>query len=153
MNRDTRRAVKAAVKRYCSTVESATEQFTSVIEGIRDKEEDKLENLPESLQNGVLGNNISDASDTLTTLLEGADNVSDSCEDILEDAGTDLPKLPVSKPDTVRTDTGPRSHRVQILVSEKMYSLLKNTSLETGRSVNEIINQALLKEIYPVVNK
>lgn len=153
MNRDKRRAVKTAVKRYCSTVESATEQFTSVIEGIREREEDKLENLPESLQDSPLGDNINEAADTLTTLLEGAENVSDSCEDILEDAGTDLPKLPVSE--SVETVIGkdPRSHRVQILVSEKLFSLLKKTSLETGRSVNEIINQSLLKELYPEVSK
>ncbi len=73
MNKDRRKAIAALI--------SQIEEVKSAIEGIRDEEQQSLDNLPESMQEGGLGQKMTEAVDNLESAMDTIDEAVSSLEE------------------------------------------------------------------------
>ena len=144
MNKNDRRKLQTAAKRYFSLEQQALDVFKDIVEDLQDSENEKLENLPESLQASSQAQNIESAIDDLNTVLEALESSQNTYEEIADIIGIDIIEPPVYT--LLKSDKGaPRNQRFQILLTVQMLEKLKKRSLETGLSCNEIIYQAISK--------
>lgn len=84
-------------KRYMDEVKEKSDDFTSKIESIRDKEQEFYDNLPESQQDGDRGerkmeivDELESAVDELETVSSNAEEASDSLDSIIESLKTTI---------------------------------------------------------------
>lgn len=144
MNKNDRRKLRTAARRYCSLGQQASEVFKDTVEVLQTSEEEKLDNLPESLQTSSQAQNIESAIDDLNTILEALESSENAFEEIADIIGIDIVELPAYT--TLDSDKeAPRNRRFQILLTDQIMGKLKQRSLETGLSCNEIICQAISK--------
>lgn len=73
MNKQTRKTLDEQVNKIT--------EIKSTIESIRDDEDEKLNNLPEGLQESDLGSRLSDAVENLDSALESLDDAISSIEE------------------------------------------------------------------------
>lgn len=144
MNKNDRRKLRTAARRYCSLGQQASEVFKDTVEVLQTSEEEKLDNLPESLQTSSQAQNIESAIDDLNTILEALESSENAFEEIADIVGIDIVELPAYAT-SVSDKEAPRNRRFQILLTDQIMGKLKQQSLETGLSCNEIICQAISK--------
>ncbi len=80
MNSKDRRVLRDAEKLFSFVVNTSIEQLQKVIEDMYDKETDKMNNLPESLQEVTSGQSIADAIEMLEDKLNALDSISEEVE-------------------------------------------------------------------------
>ncbi len=73
MNKDRRKSIDALI--------SQIEGVKSAIEGIRDEEQQSLDNLPEAMQDGGLGQKMPEAVDNLESAMDVLDEAVNSLEE------------------------------------------------------------------------
>lgn len=144
MNKNDRRKLRTAARRCCILGRQASEVFKDIVEVLQVSEEDKLDNLPESLQDSPQAQNIESAIDDLNAILEALESSENAYEEIADIVGINIVELPVYTASETNTKA-PRNRRFQILLTDQILEKLKQRSLETGLSCNEIIYQAISK--------
>lgn len=81
MNSKSRKTLRDAEKMFTFVVNSSIEQLRKVIETMYDEETDKMNNLPESLQEVTSGQNIADSIEMLEDKLNALETISEEIED------------------------------------------------------------------------
>ena len=80
MNSKNRRILKDAEKMFTFVVNASIEQLRKVIEDMYDVETDKMNNLPESLQEVTSGQSIADAIEMLEDKLNALEEIEEEIE-------------------------------------------------------------------------
>ncbi|GEM_PF-2642495 len=80
MNSKNRKILRDAEKLFLFVVNASIEQLHKVIEEMYDKETDKINNLPESLQEVTSGQSITDAIEMLEDKLNALESISEEIE-------------------------------------------------------------------------
>lgn len=80
MNSKNRKILRDAEKLFLFVVNASIEQLRKVIEEMYDKETDKINNLPESLQEVTSGQSITDAIEMLEDKLNALESISEEIE-------------------------------------------------------------------------
>lgn len=80
MNSKNRRILKDAEKMFTFVVNASIEQLRKVIEDMYDVETDKMNNLPESLQEVTSGQSIADAIGMLEDKLNALEEIEEEIE-------------------------------------------------------------------------
>lgn len=151
MNKNDRRKLRTAARRCCSLGQQASEVFKDIVEVLQASEEEKLDNLPESLQDSPQARNIESAIDDLNAILEALESSENVYEEIADIAGISI--IEASVYTTAEADRSVlRNRRFQILLTDQILGELKQRSLETGLSCNEIVYQALSKYLAAETN-
>ncbi len=145
MNRDEKRAMKRVVKAYDRGLKTVHTEFESEISWMKDKENDKLDNMSSSFESGRTVDQINDSIDMLTNILRKADEIMDALDDILSEAGVSSDYKQVTRQTKIELDKKDVSFHA--LLSSSLLKRLKEESQHTGLSMNEIVCQALLKEL------
>lgn len=142
MNRNDRRKLAGAVRKSCAVSKRSASELRNTIEELKAAEEEKLENLPESLSESRQAENIQEAIEELEGLLECIETAETAYEEI-EDINGEKTEDVSEKAVPVPTIMERRDCRFQILLSSNLLMKLKQSSMETGRSCNEIVYRAL----------
>ncbi len=142
MNRDERRRFKKVVKGFDSSLRLAQSAFVKELTVMKEKEAGKLENLPESFESSALAEQLSESEDMLDSLLSRAEEIMDALDEILEVAEVDSVFNPVA-PETAITQ-GKKDARFLALFPSSLLKRLKEESVRTGLSMNEIVCQAVI---------
>lgn len=142
MNRKDRRELAAGIRKYYAVTKRASDELRRTVEKLKTQEEEKQDNLPESLAESHQAENIEEAIDKLESLIECIETAETAYEDILDISGMEVSNLPIETADTI-LETEPRNRRFQILLSSGLMNRLKIRSMESGSSCNEIIYRAL----------
>lgn len=80
MNSKNRKILRDAEKLFLFVVNASIEQLRKVIEEMYDKETNKINNLPESLQEVTSGQSITDAIEMLEDKLNALESISEEIE-------------------------------------------------------------------------
>lgn len=148
MNRNDRRQLSAIIRKYCCTVIPAGRELADSIESIKEREEDKLANLPDSLTDSRQAQNIDEAIDQMNEILEYLESIEEACDSIAETAYTEVTYPAAVYSEIPMKEDSPRNHRFQILLSEETMIFLKMRAVTLGFSCNELINQAIQNELF-----
>lgn len=147
MNKYGRRKLSSAVRRYCCVILQAVNDLESVIDEMKTTEEDKFENLPESLKESPQGTNLREAAELCDSITECLEMLENNCYELADCAGTELEYCYTPSDSAKQTDSGPRRRRFQILLSDQMFDSMKSQASQRGISCNELICQALKNEL------
>lgn len=146
MNKYDRRHLHAASLRYCSTVQTAMNEYEAVIKLLLSREREKRDKIPNNLQRSRQACNIEESISTLKKIMEKLETMKNLCEDLAKSTNVCIPAELITKMKPSISDE-PRPNRFQILLSDTLLIILKLRSLESGLSCNEIITQALQNEL------
>lgn len=146
MNRNDLNRLKRIVQAYDYSIRHADSSFQRAIEEMKANEEEKLENLPESLQSSKKAEALDDAADMLQTLLDNAESITDTLDETLTSSSVSSIFASTVR-ETTPSSTGKKDVRFQALLSSMLFTKLKEESAKRGLSMNEIVCQALTKEL------
>ncbi len=146
MNRNGVNRLKKVVQAYDYSIRQADSSFQRSIEEMKAEEETKMENLPESLQSSQKADALEGAAEMLGALLDNAEDILDTLEEILSTSSVSSIFTPTAR-ETTATSTDKKSVRFQALLSSSLFMKLKEESARRGLSMNEIVGQALTKEL------
>ncbi len=147
MNRNGVNRLKKVVQAYDYSIRQADCFFQSNIEEMKAEEESKVENLPESLQSSQKADALEDAVEMLEALLDNAESILDTLEEILSTSSVSSIFTPTVRGTTTAPSTDKKDVRFQALLSSRLFTKLKEESARRGLSMNEIVGQALTKEL------
>ena len=145
MNRDEKRAMQRVVKAYDRRLRTVHTEFESEISWMKDKENDKLDNMSSSFESGRVVDQINDSIQTLTNILEKADEIITALDDILSEADVSSDYKQVTRQTKVTLDKKDVSFHA--LLSSSLLKRLKEESQRTGLTMNEIVCRALVTEL------
>lgn len=80
MNSKNRKALADAERLFTFAVSASIEQLRNVIEDMYEKENEKMDNLPEALQEATSGQYIADAIEMLEDKLNSLESISEEIE-------------------------------------------------------------------------
>ena len=145
MNRDNKRKMNRVIKNYDRGLRNAHAEFESEIGKLQYNEESKLNSLPSSFENSPTADNLSEASEMLNKILKLDEKIIDLLDDILYESGTSSDFKPV----ICKTKIAPEKKDVSFhaLLPSSLLKRLKEESLLTGISMNEILCQSLIKAL------
>lgn len=146
MNRNGVNRLKRVVRAYDYSIRQADSSFQRDIEEMKAEEESKAENLPESLQSSKKAEAIEEAVEMLETLLDNAENILDTLDEILSSSSVSSIFTSTEREMTT-SSTGKKDVRFQALLSSTLFTKLKEESARRGLSMNEIVSRALTKEL------
>ncbi len=145
MNRDDRKRMTRVVQSYDRAIRTANDVFVKEVDDMKDNESRKQENLPSSFETSDTAENLSDAFDMLETVLEKAADIIDSLDEIIGETGVSSTYTRVTG--TTKITLEKKNISFHALISSSLLKRLKEESIRTGFSMNEIVCQALLKEL------
>lgn len=90
MNKNDRRQLKSAVEMYCTTVKQALLELREIISKLKLSEEEKLERIPDNLQEGSQVANIEEAIELFEEVSEKLEDMEDMYEEIADTVGIDV---------------------------------------------------------------
>lgn len=145
MNRDDRKRMTRVVQNYDRVIRTAHDEFVKEVGDMKDNESRKHDNLPSSFETSNTAENLSDAFDMFETVLEKAEYIVDSPDEILDDTGVGSAYTRVTG--TTKIILEKKNVSFHALIFSSLLKRLKEESLRTGLSMNEIVCQALLDEL------
>ena len=145
MNRDEKRAMQRVVKAYDRGLRSIHSEFEDEINRMKDKENDKLDNMSSAFESGHTVDQINESIEMLNTILGKADEIITNLDDILSEAGISSDYKEVARRTKIIPEKKDASFHA--LFSSSLLKRLKEESFHTGLSMNEIVCQALQKEL------
>lgn len=148
MNRDERRKLEQAMRRYCSASLQAEAEFSDIVADLQQREEQKLDNLPENLKDTEQAERISKAAELLSSISDSLEAIGDLRNEIVDEACidiSDIRTLLAKKTAACSEDAG--ANRFQLLLSDQSLCLMRLRSLQLGISCNELIRIALRNEL------
>lgn len=145
MNRDDRKKMTRVVQDYDRAIRTAHADFERELDDMMDNESRKQDNLPSSFEDSVIAENLSQSFDMFEGVLGKAEEIIDALDEILSDTGVSSAYNPVNRTTKITLDKKDVSFHA--LISSSLLKRLKEESLHTGLSMNEIVCQALVKEL------
>lgn len=82
MNKIERKKLVQEAMEYCRNEKNLCSRFSNMIDDLKDKEEIKLDNLPEGLQDGKTADFINDTIDLLEEIQDSLETIEDSLDSI-----------------------------------------------------------------------
>ena len=145
MNRDEKRIMRRVIQKYDSSLRNVHDDFEREIGILQYREDSKLKALPQSFENSSLAYNLTEASEMLGRILKMDEKIIDLLDDILYASGvTSSFKHVSSKTKVVREKKDVSFHA---LLPSSLLKRLKEESLLSGLSMNEILCQTLTKAL------
>ena len=145
MNRDEKRKMRRVIQKYDSSLRNAHDDFEREIGKLQYREDSKLKSLPQSFENSSLADKLTEAHEMLGRILKADEKIMNLLEYILYDSGVSSNvKHVVSKTKITREKKDVSFHA---LLSSSLLKRLKEESLLTGLSMNEILCQTLMKAL------
>ncbi len=145
MNRDEKRMMRRVIQSYDRNLRNAHIDFEKEIGKLQYKEETKLSALPSSFENSPIADNLNEASEMLKSILKIDDKIMSLLDDILYESCVSSDFKTVTY-NTVITE-GKKDVSFHALLPSSLLKRLKEESLRTGISMNEILCQALIKAL------
>lgn len=147
MNRNEKRTLKTETKRFDSSVRLALHLYSGQIEERIDREQDKLDSLPEQIRDSVTGEQIEESSSTLKEISDRIDDIETALDDILSLAETSSIFKASSGVTTRTISQGRKGSAFHALFPSSLMDRLKTESVECGLSMNEIVCRALTEAL------
>ena len=141
MDKRTRMKLNGQIAVALIPVRKGIARISSMLSSATDQEQEKLDNLPEGLAEGVIAEGISETTEQFLEAIELMDDASASIDELVDTLGLDEAKATAtafSAPMGEKKDT-----RLQLLTTRSMKEKLNSLSAELSCSVNSIINSAL----------
>lgn len=145
MNRDDKRRLKKTVQAYDRNLRKAYYSFESELGKMHDEEQEKLDDLPSSFESSTLAEKLSDNVDMIDDVLDKAEEIMNTLDEILLAADVSSGYIPMARSTEIAADKKDVSFHA--LISSSLLKRLKEESSNTGLSMNEILNQALIKAL------
>ncbi len=145
MNRDERRRLKRVIQNYDRSLRTAHSDLEREIDLMKYKESGKLAALPSSFESSPIADNLAESEEMLSSILKKDEKIIDLLDDILFDSGVSSDFTSVAY--KTKVTTGKKDVSFHALLPSSLLKRLKEESLQTGISMNEIVCQALLKEL------
>lgn len=145
MNKNGKRELKRVVQNYDRSLRQAQSSFVRDIEKLKNDEEYKRGNLPLSFEYSSKAYELDEAIEMLKNILKKTVKIEDLLDDILSDSDVTSDFWPVSKKTEI--SMGKKDARFLALLPSCLAKRLKEESKNTGLSMNEIVCQALIKEL------
>lgn len=82
MNRNDRKNMRFAVKKFCRISSEACDDLTEIIDELKNQEEQKLDNLPENLMDSILAENMEEAIEQLEDIQDQLEEM-ENCYSVL----------------------------------------------------------------------
>ncbi len=143
MNRDEKRSMKRVIQNYDRSLRTAHSDFEKEIELMRYKESEKLAALPSSFESSPIADNLTESAEMLGSILKKDEKIIDLLDDILYDSGVSSDFTAVTC--KTKITSGKKDVSFHALLPSSLLKRLKEESLHTGISMNEIVCQALIK--------
>ncbi len=146
MNRNEKKTLKTVTKRFDSSVRLALHTYGGQLEGYIDREQDKLDSLPDQIRDSVTGEQIEESIRTLGEFTGKIEEIENALEDILTLAETSSSfKTPASIKENV--STGRRGIDFHAIFPSSLMDKLKVEASRCDLSMNEIVCRALEVEL------
>jgi predicted DNA binding CopG/RHH family protein len=145
MNRDDKRRFKRVVKTYDRSVRLVQSVFEKEVGEMKEKESEKLENLPQSFESSALAEQLDESAGMLESLLDKAEEVTDALDEILSLADMKSDFTAITQETTITH--GKKDARFLALFPSSLLKRLKEESARTGLSMNEIVCRAVTKAL------
>ena len=145
MNRNDKRRMTRVIQNYDRTMRTAYAEFEREMDDMKDEESRKQDNLPSSFETSPVAENLSTSFEMLETALGKAEDIIDTLDEILDDTGVSSDYTCVTR--TTKVIPEKKDVSFHALISSSLLKRLKEESQRTGLSMNEIVCQALLKEL------
>jgi len=146
VNRKGRSKLKNAAEKFNRESNQTIATFTSVLENLRNEEQEKLDNLPEQLALSVKGEQLEESIESLDSLLDGVAEMRDTLENLLSDQGLNFSFVPIVESDR-RESKGRAGIQFHAVLPDNLLDKLRGKSRKTGISMKEIVCRALSKEL------
>lgn len=143
MNRGEKKTLKTETKRFDSSVRMALHLYSGQIEERIDREQDKLDSLPEQIRDSVTGEQIEESTCTLKEISSKLDDIETALDDILSLAETASIFKASSIVSTRNISQGRKGTAFHAIFPSSLMDRLKTESVEYGLSMNEIVCRAL----------
>lgn len=147
MNRDDRRKIKRVVQDYDRNIRTAHADFEKTIGILQFRESGKLNALPPSLESSPTADNLTEAVEMLTTILKKDEEITELLDEILCETGVSSDFVPVTVTNKDKIVSTKKDVSFHALLPSNLLKRLREESLRTGLSMNEIVCQALLKAL------
>ena len=145
MNRDERRRLKRVLQDYDRCLRTAHFEFESEVSAMKDNELKKLDSLPPSFVSSPVAEMLTETVDTINNILEKGEEIMEALDEILSFAEVTSNYTPTPKKTKIIAEKKDVSFHA--LLPSSLLKRLKEESLRTGVSMNEIICRALSKEM------
>lgn len=146
MNRSEKNALRTETKKFDSAVRLAIHSYCGQIEAHRDREQNKLDSLPEQIRDSVTGEQIEESIQNLGEFSDKLEEIETALEDILSLADTSSTFMaPVAIKENV--SKGRRGIDFHAIFPSPLMEKLKMESVRCGLSMNEIVCRALEVEL------
>lgn len=142
MNRDERNRLKRVVKAYDYSIRQADDVFERIIDEMKDMEANKIDRLPQSLSSSIMAEELNESAEMLDSITENAQTIIDQLDEILTTTGTTSCYHFSNRKTTVNV-SDKRDSSFHALLPSSLLTRLKEKSLTTGLSVNELVCQAI----------
>lgn len=144
VNRKGRSKLKNAAEKFNRESNQAIATFISVLEDLKNEEQEKLDNLSEQLVLSVKGEQIEESMESLDNLLDGTAEMRDALENLLSEQGLNFSFAPVVESDR-RESKGRSRIQFHAVLPDILLDRLRRKSKNTGISMNEIVCRTLSK--------
>ncbi len=146
MNRSEKKTLKTDTRRFDSSIRLALHTYGEQLEGYMDREQDKLDRLPEQIRDSVTGEQIEESNRVLEELSDKLREIEDILDDILSLADTSSSfKAPVAIKETA--SKGRKGTSFHAVIPNSLMDRLKRETVRCGLSMNEIVCRALRMEL------
>jgi len=147
MNRDDRNKLRRVIRAYDCCIRKADCIFEREIEEMMDSESDKIDRLPQALSSSLMAQELDDAVEMLESIIENAQSIIEQLDEILASSGVSSCYSP-SKPENAINGKDKKDVSFHALLPKSLLLKLKEESHLTGSSMNELVCQAISKELY-----
>ncbi len=148
MNKSDRTRLAMALRRLEANIGKEANAFRHVVEALLAAEDDKLDNLPESLKDSSMALSIAENRDSLGDLLGKVDELASFVEEVASewdidlDRGKALADAPEACEPAARMDER-KTERIFMLVTPSTRRALDGHAKATGLSMNRILNTSV----------
>ena len=146
MNRNDRNRIRKAARLYLANCIQASSEFGEELQMAISKEEEKLGNLPENLQDSRKGQDIEQCIEMLGEALDAMENAEDAFDEIAGILSVEAQHpLAATRPGSI--DANGRSVDFHAVLPKQLAGQLRSKSILSGLSMNEIICRSLMTYI------
>lgn len=152
MNKSDKTTLAMALRRFNANLTKEIDRFNAVVHNLCDAEGEKIENLPQSLQDSPMAAAIIEWQQGLENLAERMEGFDALVEEIASDWDIDLArgKAMANVAEQPTAGSHPqerRSHRLFALVTPSTREALAAYARATGLSMNQILNAAIARHL------
>ena len=152
MNKSDKTTLAMALRRFNANLTKEIDRFNGIVDSLCAAEGEKIENLPESLQDSPMAAAIIEWQQDLEGLAERMEGFNALVEEIASDWDVDLARgkamANVGEQPTIAAHPQERkSHRLFMLVTPSTREALSAHARATGLSMNQILNAAIARHL------